>query len=124
MFLRILWDHCETTSTLSFYGNYSGTMICQGDTIVTQIKVVESLCPKRSELIFNDGEFIAIYWKTIPLLRSNSFFDQPAIQVRHRDSEPIKFLEKTGTLTIDSLIFWFKKIENSPDTCFYVGARI
>lgn len=108
---------CGTVAQISYFGTYIGTMVCAGDTVITQIEVAESICSVQwgSELFFNDGIIRAWYWET------GLNIEKPQIKIttnaganNHQD----------GILSIDSLVFWMRPERYSLDTCFYVGVKI
>lgn len=113
-------DKCENTIEDVFYGNYTGTMVCESDTVITQIKVVEHKECLISELIFNDGDLFTVkYWGggVINYSPYNSY-SPPDIWVGIGSG--FNSGKPTGELTSDSLIFY---VINSVDTCYYTGVR-
>lgn len=112
---------CERPLEISLYGNYEGIMVCRGDSSATLFKVEEYLCDFWStELLFNDGELTATYWKLWE--NTNQPWNVGDIKINLKGNEfwnPVN-----GRITPDSLSFWVLESENSPDTCFYVGVKI
>lgn len=109
--------YCGTVAQISYFGTYIGTMVCAGDTVITQIEVAESICSVQwgSELYFNDGIIKAWYWQT------GFNIEEPQIKIStNADSNS----SVNGMLTMDSLVFWMRPERYSSDKCFYVGVRI
>ena len=111
-------DLCDTRITQNLYGNYTGAMVCEGDSVITQFEVIESVCdPYNSQYFFNGTDLIAKYSKSF----LTGVLEEGEIIVNHIGSE--FYTPVNGRLTPDSLSFWVIEYENSPDTCFYVGVR-
>lgn len=120
-------DYCEDPLERNLWGNYEGIMVCQGDSVATQFKVEEYWCPyDKTELLFNDGELTADYWR----VWENYEHPEETLLPHNVGEISVNYIGDVhqhpvnGRLTPDSLSFWVLEYKNSPDTCFYVGVRI